>query len=477
MDPRRQHRRYNVDVPVEIQANGGRKVLIPDEIGLGSCYFRFRPPKGVGAASKTVQILLDQPIAPKNVEYFDRKNVLPKYRNVLDGFGFKWDIERNDVARFEDKLQANDEVKETGKIEFITREQDYLLRDIRHREESRLSRVRLLFVMILAYLAYLIAPYKFLPTHVNAEFAAFYALGGIWAAISLTVYTQRLVRFCGVSFRNKVMAYKAINLNRAYLFANDDAYYNHTIFPIGETYDESRVWSYSTNSDQNRNEKYPSEVPKSGYPPMYFFFLEGLFVGGLIHFIGMLVRAFSGSSFMLDEQVVSLSLSNLILRIFPTASILTSGHISSLDLFSKEYFQISFIGSIGIIVLWIQLAGNQCLRYHRLVWEAKRIKIERPNPRYTGRALWSYKPLKYFFRAVPWMLAVYALSCSLYFVPAIRASESVFVGHWFSVWGTCLAAGLFFLIKIAYVYTSIYFEKRTYDNEAVPVLKAEENDD
>lgn len=461
MPSTRSTKRYSPAIPIRISWNGHSRVLVPSEISVNGCYFRYEKPDDL-STSVVIEALADPPVKIEDAEFFARGAVGVRYQSKGDGFGFRWTLPAEDASRLQVALDGKAlHPTQDAKVKFLAEEMKCIISKIGSLEDAKSRRFKTILLLIIAYMTFLGAPYKFLPG-VSREFMGFYAVTGIWLSVAVIVYLNRFLGYIGSSYRRKALYYKALNQNRAYVFRGDRSYFDNSIFPIGINYDSSRAWSYSSDDRLRRIETYPAHVRHSGYPPLYFFFLELLFVGGFCHFLGIILRTIDGGAFVrlpLPEELVALG---------STASVADS-HAPVADVFSGPYFRTAVTSSLLVILGWIQIAGNRCLSYHRAVWEAKRITVRRPNPRATGAALHERGYIWRAIAVVQIVLGVYALSCLPFAFPGVRESEELFVKVWFSVPVLLLAVGIFFAAKILYIYSSLSVERDADKDGCVPV--------
>jgi hypothetical protein len=200
---------------------------------------------------------------------------------------------------------------------------------------------------------------------------------------------------------------------------------------------------------RHRAEAYPGSAEyESGYPTLYVLFLQLLFVGGAMHFLGCAMRVVDGDTFVRSVTEA-------------TAAVQTGPNV-----FHQRYFLTAFVANLWFVLGWIQFSGNTCMHYHRATWEAKHIAVHRPNPRATGEALWKLPATGWLRKKVAWVFGGYAVLCLVNWIPAAHTQEAMF-SHW--AWRHALhpgvafvAAVLFLLLKIAYVHFSLVTERDSY---------------
>lgn len=452
MEARRLHQRYRCSAPLFVEVRGKTYPVIPQDIAIGGCYSSSPPQWELHGLPDRVRIPVsgNRQIETSDVEFKERIQSPPPYKRNNSGFVLKWRLNEADGLALEEHIRAKSaESSISDKTAYVIEEQRMLVGQIDSIEQSKRHRTQLLYTLIIAYLAYLVAPFKVLP-NITSQAAAFYALGGVWVALALLVHSDRHLHFLGVAFRQKAYLLCAINANRGYVFASDPHFFNNTIMPIGIGYPRSRAWSYSTDSRLRRVETLTSQIRSSWYPTLHILFLQLVFLAGLFHFAGMLLRTIYVPSGI-------------------TADV--GGHAHP-ELFSMPHFVWAIVAFQVVAVIWIQFVGNTCVHYHRALWEAKRISVERPNPRATGEAFRNNRIAFALLFSLLTISAVYSSAGvhTLWTVKGTSMSESIagpLISGMFSVWGALSSIGVFLIGKVIYTVTSIRAESKA-DRDATP---------
>ncbi len=442
MPLKRRFDRYRTGSPIVVETDRGNFAVVPGDISAGGCFARSRPPWPSEAEIRSVSIPIDGGEEIQCVaNLFERGSPRPRHQRFAAGFGLEWKLEPTSAKQLDAHLRsAGSGPSADLKVEYIISEQQSIISEVQEIERAKFKRTQFTLALIVAYLAYLVAPYTLL-NQLNIELAVFYALGGFWASMAILVQSDRYLNFLGAVSRQKAVLRKAFNANRAYVLGRDPSYYGVTVLPVGLTYDRSRVWTSSKNPKVQSAEAYPGTAQYSSfYPTLYVLFLQVMFLAGAVHFLGLVMRAIDG---------VSLAST-------------TTGP----NLFDEKYFLHSFVANVWLVLAWIQFSGNTCIHFHRAVWEGKHIAVHRPNPRATGEALWMQhgaKPLRLFFLA---LFGGYAVVSLAKWIPAARMGIGVF-SHW-SAWhllspGAALfMVSLFFVTKLVYVQLSLLYERDSY---------------
>ena len=385
MVTKRQYPRYRAIVPLEFLYDPPAtrpptppppvdvQILTPDDIGLGGCYFSS-PPTWLrrNSVPQSVRIPVDSTYVSAEITNFVDTYDLDQPENeakLPTGLRVAWRVNPlADLSRLDTKLRATCSAPSTSdRLSFLTTEQRNFSTYLANIERSKFQRTTLLMTILVAYLGYLVAPYK-LADGFAREAGAFYAIAGLWLSLVCLVHGNRYLHFLGTISRNKAFVLTAMNANRSYVFGNDPYYYTRTVFPLGPRYDAGRSWiSDRANGSTEQPESRFVSGQSSLYPSAFIALIQLLFLGGLFHFSSILARIFSnGPPFSGPPG--------------------PAGSKSSLELFSSAYF-ISTCALLSFVAVgWIQLMGNRIIKYEQMVWEMRRIQPLRPNPRATGEA-------------------------------------------------------------------------------------------
>lgn len=311
------------------------------------------------------------------------------------------------------------------KIKYIIEEQRLLVESINFLESGKRSGYRFLFLLVGAYFAYLSAPYKFLPVS-STEMAVVYAIVGIWASAMIFHHSDRFLHFLGIKVRRKTFFYRAISANRAWIFKDDMGYAGITVFPPRINFEEPRV--------RNLRERFAETIDYNASTTLFIFFLQALFTFGATYFISIFLRALEQKDFIANGQLV---------------------------LFDAGYFKRTLVAFNFLIIGWIQFSGNECSHFQRMIWEARRITAERPNPQCLGKAFGESQPVLYkTFIVLMWVVFLYSLLGLLTLIPSFRNSGNLLMVHVLDLWVTFLVAAIFFAGKILFGIAQITAESR-----------------
>jgi len=407
---KRKHPRYRAAVPVAV--SGAKDILVTRDISLSGCFFDHPLPDSISNGSHTLQVITDgQPIEISRARILDRKTL---------GFGFKWNLDPVTSTKLAGFLaKKSREPSADAKAHYLRVEQGKLFEGLLAISDHKEKGYRFLFALTAAYFVVLSAPLHFISI-TNVEQAAFYAVGGLWASMILIYQSLRFMLWLGIAFRRKALLMHAISANRSWIFANDGSYYSKSVFPLGTTYDRSRVRAPS--------ETYPIPISDQGSTSIFHFLIQALFAFGMILFLSILLRA-------IQEQ----------------GNAFTNGF----RLFDARYFASTYSAASILLICWVQFCGNACSHYHQQVWEARRITAERPNPKFTSGALKKDQPWDY-------SLFTFAMY-TIWFYGVLAFLVAVFGSHippWIprhvNYWGTTTAVLVIFLVgKIAYIASQI----------------------
>ena len=384
----RKEPRFETYVQVVVHEAGKKPhVLVPHDINSSGCYFDVPACIKEGAYSAEIIVDGNNPIRVPNAEFFehDPPTFGPEVPGA-PGFGLRWTLPDADAARLFQFLRGNSNQPSTdAKVSFLANEQGHIIQAIREIAEQKQRGYRFLFALVAAYFGYLSAPLHF--SFKTVEQAAFYGAGGVWASVILLHYSIRFLSWLGRSVRRIAFLGKSAAANRSWVLNGDGSYYAMSLFPAGTLFDDARSWTWISKehrvaSDPKmrntviRLETFPFNIEYNWSTTFFHFFIQALFVFGAIQFFSIIERAFRDPSTLVGNDF----------RLFDGRS------------FSDVYSTLSII-----VFAWILICGTACARFQQRVWEARRISIDRPNPRFTGKALrehdketyWVYRVLMY----------------------------------------------------------------------------------
>lgn len=368
----RQFPRYNCAFLVEVKTKDERAILaLPETVNVNGCY--FGPASEIEDAARAwgdpevertnlQEIVL---FVPENTMRARVKRAWKRPGSKLNGnersgLAVNWELETQDAVKLEGYLRSQPgNASATDRVTYLTSEQKVLSEEVRHWEDCKIKRQRFIYVLVIAYLAFVLVPFRFKPEFMTAHFAGFYGIAGIWASIAPLVATMRHLRFLAAHYRTRAWYYSAINLSRKYVFQHDPEFWKSTVFPPGLHYAVKGTGPRSDEESQFQRLRTASDFRNLfWYPPVFFLFIQMLFVIGLVHFAGVTMHsAIKSSDF---------------------------GTPNGSFFFDYSYFKLSVSGCSGIILGWLHFTCLHCMIYARNVWEANRIDSNRPNPRFMG---------------------------------------------------------------------------------------------
>ncbi len=456
MSTRRRFPRFRSSIPISVTDHGAAlpRFLVPENISAVGCYFSHQlhnqpPPRRV--SSVTISLPNGKHLTCGNVDVVERVDPLDRTKKPSRGLALSWDLSPTDLHELDHYIRSCSIGPDTSdRVKFVRDEQTSLYNRLTQLETSRHGRWQLFMTVVLVYLGFLAAPARF-DVPLNSPEAFFYGVAGIWGSLALLVMSDRLLEFLGSSTREHATIRNAIHTNRAYVMGNDVQFYDSTVLPLGVTYDPSRSWSYLREGRSRLAETYPHTFRSSLYPTLYIMLLQVLFLGGIYHFIAMLVNIRSTE--------------------LPTH---TNGPIPRIDVFQPTVTYAVFVAGNALTLLWFQLAGNCCLHYHQALWESRRISPERPNPRVTGNA---------FRRRLEGRIvtgAMYAFAFARMLMLAIAVFESWYTGKAIQQLTVVTQLhGLAWFIVLAFFAVKIYETMRSLrcesvaDESALPLARFE----
>ncbi len=422
VDSKRKYPRFSSPVPIALKQDGEEeRVVLPRDISLGGCYFESVVDVKVNKKILSLKVLTNENISVKN------PRIIP-HCNGDEGCAVSWEIDGKHAAQFDQHLREKcGSIGDAEKIEYIKAEQSYLTQAIQSGEEAKEKRMRSVYLLVVAYLALAIVPMRLDASQITREFLSFYSIAGLWGSVGILVYLMRHLRFLGNHYRRKSMYYKALNLNRAYVFDGDYKFYEGTVFPMGVHYAANRQGPLPPQQTQGAERHF------LWYPSFYMIFIQALFVAGMLHFLGMILRALDTSG-------------------FTAGGILREG-----GLFSVKYFRIAATSFLIVVIGWLQMSCTHCMFYSRKVWEARRMDVTLPDPR-CPRLCETLPAIAKRYRYFGFLLAILAAAQIFYVFPIVRDEyqyvSSVLV-WWFHPFTAIVLAVLFFVMKIFYTKDSI----------------------
>jgi hypothetical protein len=448
---KRKHKRFRADIPIQLALEDGAvHLLVPSVISVGGCFFDFPLPFDPGSKLTRVsiilatgeEVILDKPkLRKQSAGYFNT--------GELTGSVLTWDLPPDSIGKLESEIFARRiEPSTNKKVDFLISEQRELLHAIEQLEKGKHSGYKFIFTTIFAYMIFVSVPYQF-PSFAGRELAGAYAIGGVWVSIALVFYADRFLRFIGTSYRRKAHYYKALSLNRSYIFANDGEYYRRTIFPLGILYDDARTWSYSSTKSKRKLEYFPGDMYYATFTTLYFLFIESLFVFGCFYFISIIIKITSG------EELVTAD--------------------SQINFFSFEHLGEALVSFSLILFGWLQITGNECAHYQRNIWEAKRITVSRPNVRASGEEFRSKPYFAIPAKIILWAYLAFGLGCLSSLHPWVRDNEFL-MGHLFNPVTVIISAAALFAIKILHINIILSEENGKYES-ATPNFPAPNSGD
>jgi hypothetical protein len=119
---------------------------------------------------------------------------------------------------------------------------------------------------------------------------------------------------------------------------------------------------------QRDMERLPFKLDYNWSTTVFHFFVQALFAFGALQFLSIIERA----------------------RRDPTS--LFGGDFRLFD--GKSFGDVYSTFAI-ILLVWIQVCANGCAHYQQHIWEARRVSVDRPNPRFRGTAIRAQYPILY----------------------------------------------------------------------------------
>ncbi len=430
---KRKELRFRAYVPILVRSGQNAQVLVPHDVSTSACYFDFPPSLAPGTYSVEIALNGTTPIEIAKARYFTHPPPTSGQKTEgPPGFGLRWNLTGNDAARLFGLLQAQSSQPSTdSKVAYLASEQSSLIQAIRGIGEQKQKGYRFLFTLVAAYFAYLSAPLHF--TFRTVEQAAFYAAGGLWGSVILVHYSARFLDWLGRSVRRSAFLVKALAANRSWIFDNDGSYYAKSLFPSGTTYDDARAWTWmrDENSDLTDIERFPYRIEYNWSTTFFHFLVQALFAFGALQFLSIILRALRDPTSLFGADF----------RLFDGRS------------FSDVYSTFAII-----LLIWIQVCGNGCSHYQQCIWEARRISIDRPNPKFTGKAFREQHPaLNGLFKVVMYLAWLYLLFARL--VISILGATSPRWAFSHINWSITAVLVLYFVGKILYSKVQIEAEK------------------
>lgn len=252
-----------------------------------------------------------------------------------------------------------------AKAGFLQSENQLIHAEVLHLENHRRLGYQFLFLLIGAYFAYTVAPFKLFERSVmTVEMMAFYAIAGLWASIIILFQCNRFLGFLAASLRRRAHLYKALACNRGWLFAHDPHYFAKSIMPLGARFDDKRAWRMPY---ADESEKHAQWITYNAASIYFHAFLQAVFVLGCLYYLSLMLRVYD-------------------LRIVGNEQFVKGTPDDTLDLFKMNDFRWATVCFVVVPIGWLQLMTNKAAGYHKRIWEARRITETRPNPRFVDAA-------------------------------------------------------------------------------------------
>jgi len=380
------------------------RVATPDDIGAGGCYFSADP-ELVQDNHVPVRVRVHLPKG-KPIEcailLIEEQMVLPPHSGARPSIGGKkiiWKLDDPEATRrFTRLYEADRRASYAHKVALISAEQTAIANYVGDIERQRWTRTSHLITIVVAYMAFVASPYASDAVTFSAQLAASYAIGGGLLAYFLIIFGCHHLGFLATTMRQRGFLFTAMNANRSYVFSNDPHYYETTVFPLDDKFDDNRAYSY---------------LP--GPPGI----ASGEFDRVRAHLKKLRMRTASpGSEALRREFTVERSFGRvlsssrpillflgiqafLLLTIFQFASILFRLRVDGIvgfdvngaspdmqtaswpALFDLESIRRTFLKTPVLLVAWLQVVANKLRSYFTVVAELERISLTRPNPRLT----------------------------------------------------------------------------------------------
>ncbi len=439
--PSRMSRRYRASVPIKIGVGAQEAVLCTNSLSSTGCTICGEPPVWLANQCNVALLLPDATLEVSGVGAVRRK------RDGIVELHLEWSLDAPSTQQLVAALQAVDvEPSSESKAAFLQAENALLHTEILHTEEQRRKGYQFLYLLVLAYFGYTVAPYRVFG-QVSVEMMALYAIAGIWIALILLFHCARFFDYVGSALRRRSRLYKAMAANRGWLFAHDPYYFAKSVMPTAPTLDDLRAFKTEENDE---NEAVLHSVGFHFSTVAFQLVLQSFFVLGLFYFLSLLVRAY-------DLRLVAK------IRIVPLEA--TGQH----DLFKLDYFTVALCGGSLLLYLWLQFFGGKVMSFEKRVWESQRLSTRRPNPRFPSQAFFRAHPaIVIAGRAGVWLLvSVGVLSLGL-FSPSVRSNAGLLIIHLLDARLVLGLAAVFLAIKALSVISHVREADRE-DKGAKPV--------
>jgi hypothetical protein len=437
--PSRSARRYQANLPIELKVGNRTGTFCTNLISASGCVVCGEPPDWVADVC-AVRLPLPR---QKTLEL----PVVRATRSERGDLHLAWELSADQAAMLTRLLRSIEvEPSADAKTHFLTRENELIHSEILHLDVERRRGNQFLMVLVAAYFAFTIAPYRVFES-ISVEMLAVYAIAGMWASVMSLLHCTRFLDFLGLSVRKRAHLYKALAGNRGWVFAHDPAYHAKGLMPLGSRYDDALAWRTSFSDNRERFAQW-IKYQKSTIGHMVL--LQSLFVAGCLYFASMAMRAYdlgiSGGSVMV-----------------PTPK------GGPLDLFDRQEFGLALAAFCLVPLGWMHLLGNKVLSFQKRVWEARRISSIRPNPRFLDGAFKDQQVELYkLFHAAPWALLIYgivALPLASSLVRARVPGLASFVYHPISL---ALVAAALVIIKVVYIRATLRAASKA-DRDSQPI--------
>jgi hypothetical protein len=364
----RRDRRFRTYVPLHVTTKDGAcHAIVPRDISASGCYFDYKNAGfNAGETECKVKIIFDDG-SPLE---FDATS-----KQLDPGFRVTWTLNAEDSARLHAfLLKKSSEPSTYAKAAYINWEQRNICVMLRDIEDRKHKAYTFLYAIVGAYFVYLAAPlHLFTPS--TPQHVGVYALGGIWVSLIMLYHSMRFFSWLGSITRQRAFLYHALETNRSWIFANDGSYYAKTVYPLGTRYDETRV---------SQDRPFALDIKSNWASPLFQCGIQALFAIGLVLFISI------GLCAMRDPDHINDSFKATV--------------------FSNQCFRATLVGLVGLPLCWINFWGNTTSRYHKYIWEARRISPQRPNPKFPENVLKKdLPPVHIIFTTLQWLIVTYAI--------------------------------------------------------------------